>query len=139
MMMIVVLYSSVWVDPTLSKREKLDKLFEKDHLTLDFTSPPSPKKKQIIKYIITFLNIMSYPNNNIFSFSLSLSLSRSLKYMLCRLGTGVSLDQVGAFFVAARGGRGGYGNAHFVSGKHRSPKQATSGTCGEEKQYTFTL
>jgi GTPase involved in cell partitioning and DNA repair len=69
--------------------------------------------------------------------SMSLCLSLGLKQVMCRLGTGISLDQVGAYFVAARGGRGGYGNAHFVSGKNRSPKQATPGTCGEEKQYTF--
>jgi GTP-binding protein len=92
-------------DPTLTKKEKLAKLFEKDNRLVDFSSPSDPQKKKLI----------------------------------VKLGTGVSLDRVGAYFVAARGGRGGYGNARFATGEQRSPQHATPGTRGEEKHYLVEL
>lgn len=38
----------------------------------------------------------------------------------------------GETFLAAQGGRGGLGNAHFSSGANRTPRFATKGTEGEE-------
>ena len=43
------------------------------------------------------------------------------------------LDQPGARFVAAQGGKGGLGNIHFSTAWNRVPRQATPGTAGEER------
>lgn len=42
------------------------------------------------------------------------------------------LDQDGAQYVAAKGGKGGLGNPHFASGTNRTPRHATPGKQGEE-------
>jgi GTP-binding protein len=41
--------------------------------------------------------------------------------------------------VIAKGGRGGYGNAHFVSSVRQAPKFAELGDRGEEKEITLVL
>jgi GTPase involved in cell partitioning and DNA repair len=38
------------------------------------------------------------------------------------------LQEEGEEFVLAKGGVGGFGNAHFVSATNRSPKESTCGT-----------
>lgn len=45
----------------------------------------------------------------------------------------------GERWVAARGGRGGKGNAHFVSATHRVPRFAQDGQEGEEKDLVLEL
>jgi len=45
----------------------------------------------------------------------------------------------GECFVAAKGGRGGYGNAHFVSSTRQRPDFAELGEPGEKKKLTLTL
>lgn len=42
-------------------------------------------------------------------------------------------------FVAAEGGSGGLGNAHFASGANRTPRFATSGKIGEERWLKIEL
>jgi GTP-binding protein len=42
------------------------------------------------------------------------------------------LDHDGARHVIARGGRGGFGNAHYKSSTNRAPRRADPGTPGEE-------
>jgi GTPase len=49
------------------------------------------------------------------------------------------LDQAGARFVAARGGKGGQGNIHFATAWNRAPRVATSGTAGEERALKLEL
>jgi GTP-binding protein len=49
------------------------------------------------------------------------------------------LKSPGERVVAARGGRGGKGNAHFVSATHRSPRFAQPGEPGEEKEIHIEL
>lgn len=51
----------------------------------------------------------------------------------------VDLTQDGQEFVAAKGGRGGYGNAHFVSSVRQAPEVAELGESGEEKLLTLEL
>ena len=53
----------------------------------------------------------------------------------------VVLDLVedGQEFIAARGGSGGYGNAHFASGANRTPRFATDGREGEERWLRIEL
>ena len=41
--------------------------------------------------------------------------------------------------VVARGGRGGYGNTHFVSSTHQSPRIARKGDLGEERSIILEL
>lgn len=41
--------------------------------------------------------------------------------------------------VIARGGRGGFGNAHFVSSVRQAPKVAEKGEDGDRLEYTFEL
>lgn len=45
-------------------------------------------------------------------------------------------DQV---YAAAKGGRGGYGNAHFVSSRFQAPKIAEHGEDGEDKEIRLEL
>lgn len=45
----------------------------------------------------------------------------------------------GATFLAARGGGGGLGNAHFSSGSNRTPRFATKGKEGEERWLRIEL
>ena len=49
------------------------------------------------------------------------------------------LKTVGDRIVVARGGRGGKGNAHFVSSTNRSPRHAQPGLPGEEKELDVEL
>lgn len=45
----------------------------------------------------------------------------------------------GQTFLAAQGGQGGLGNAHFSSGSNRTPRFATKGTMGEERWLRIEL
>ena len=49
------------------------------------------------------------------------------------------LVEPGQTFVAAKGGRGGRGNAHFASSVRRTPRFAEKGDAGEEKTLTLEL
>ncbi len=49
------------------------------------------------------------------------------------------LTEEGQQFIAARGGRGGLGNAHFASGANRTPRIATKGKPGEERWLRIEL
>jgi GTP-binding protein len=49
------------------------------------------------------------------------------------------LAQDGARYVAARGGRGGFGNAHFTTSTNRAPRYHQSGTTGEERELQLEL
>jgi GTP-binding protein len=49
------------------------------------------------------------------------------------------LKQAGQQVVVAAGGRGGKGNAHFVSSTHRSPRFAQPGEPGEDKELEIEL
>ena len=49
------------------------------------------------------------------------------------------LTEPGARFVAARGGRGGKGNARFVTPTQRAPKFAEVGEPGEDREYVIEL
>ncbi len=49
------------------------------------------------------------------------------------------LDQPGARFVAAQGGRGGRGNQHFASSTNQAPRRADPGTQGEARAYELEL
>lgn len=65
------------------------------------------------------------------------------------VGTLVYDDETGALlqdfdraderWLAARGGRGGRGNAHFASSVNRAPKRAEDGAAGEEKALRLEL
>ncbi|HUA63897.1 MAG TPA: GTPase ObgE [Verrucomicrobiae bacterium] len=57
-------------------------------------------------------------------------------------GTGqrlVDFTEAGQRFVAARGGRGGRGNARFVSSTHQAPTEHEPGRPGEEKRLRLEL
>jgi GTP-binding protein len=43
------------------------------------------------------------------------------------------LTQDGARWLAARGGRGGFGNSHFATSTNRAPRYHQTGTAGEER------
>src|SRR5208337_936167 len=45
----------------------------------------------------------------------------------------------GQRWIAAQGGRGGKGNAHFVSSTHRTPRFAQEGQPGEERSLKLEL
>lgn len=49
------------------------------------------------------------------------------------------LRAVGERVIVARGGKGGKGNAHFVSSTNRSPRHAQPGLPGEEKELDIEL
>jgi GTPase len=49
------------------------------------------------------------------------------------------LSEPGQRWVAAKGGRGGKGNAHFTSSTHRSPRFAQEGPPGEEREIKLEL
>jgi GTP-binding protein len=49
------------------------------------------------------------------------------------------LVEPGARFVAARGGRGGHGNLHYVSSTNRAPQRADPGEPGEERRLRLEL
>jgi GTP-binding protein len=49
------------------------------------------------------------------------------------------LTRAGEQFVAARGGKGGKGNAHFKSATHQAPRHCTPGEEGERRILTLEL
>jgi GTP-binding protein len=49
------------------------------------------------------------------------------------------LAEPGERFVAARGGKGGWGNAHFKSSTNQAPRQCTPGEEGEQRRLIFEL
>jgi GTP-binding protein len=49
------------------------------------------------------------------------------------------LSYDGARWLAARGGRGGFGNAHFTSSTNRAPRYHQSGSKGEERELQLEL
>jgi GTP-binding protein len=49
------------------------------------------------------------------------------------------LDKLGQSVVLARGGNGGFGNAHFKSSTNRAPRHANSGQPGEERTIRLRL
>jgi GTPase len=49
------------------------------------------------------------------------------------------LDQPGARFVAAKGGKGGFGNAHFKSATNQAPREANPGRAGQERRLRFEV
>jgi GTP-binding protein len=51
----------------------------------------------------------------------------------------VDLTKPGQTFTAAKGGAGGFGNAHFKSPRHQSPNKATDGRPGEERELELEL
>jgi GTP-binding protein len=51
----------------------------------------------------------------------------------------VDLQSDGQEFIVARGGRGGWGNIHFMSATNRAPQESEPGGPGEEKRLRFEL
>src|SRR5690349_13030146 len=49
------------------------------------------------------------------------------------------LEQDGARWLAARGGRGGFGNAHFATSTNRAPRYHQEGSAGEEFEFQLEL
>lgn len=49
------------------------------------------------------------------------------------------LEKPGDIAIVAHGGRGGFGNAHFISSVRRAPKMSEVGEPGENKELTFEL
>lgn len=54
-------------------------------------------------------------------------------------GTRHEMTQIGEFFLAARGGRGGWGNWHFRSATNRTPQEYQSGKLTENKNIFLEL
>ena len=50
-----------------------------------------------------------------------------------------SLDEVGAMFIAARGGAGGKGNHFFLTNENRAPAVAETGGQGQERSLCVEL
>ncbi|MCE5334811.1 MAG: GTPase ObgE, partial [Desulfobacteraceae bacterium] len=53
--------------------------------------------------------------------------------------TMADLAEAGQRWTGAKGGRGGKGNAHFVSSTHRSPRFSQEGETGEERELRLEL
>lgn len=51
----------------------------------------------------------------------------------------VDLSEDGQRWLAARGGRGGFGNAHFTSSTNRAPRYHQEGSAGEERELQLEL
>src|SRR5690606_18737495 len=51
----------------------------------------------------------------------------------------VDMDTPGQRFVAAQGGKGGFGNLRFASSVNRAPRQANPGLPGEERELELEL
>lgn len=49
------------------------------------------------------------------------------------------LEKAGDVAIVAHGGRGGFGNAHFISSVRRAPKMSEVGEPGESKELSFEL
>ncbi len=49
------------------------------------------------------------------------------------------LTQPGQHFIAAQGGKGGFGNARFATSTNRAPRKSTPGTPGEERWLRIEL
>jgi GTP-binding protein len=49
------------------------------------------------------------------------------------------LEEDGARWLAARGGRGGFGNAHFATSTNRAPRYHQDGSPGEEFEFQLEL
>jgi GTP-binding protein len=49
------------------------------------------------------------------------------------------LTQPGQELILLRGGKGGWGNVHFKSATHQTPRETTSGAWGEEGEFLFVL
>ncbi|MBU6310859.1 GTPase ObgE [Patescibacteria group bacterium] len=61
--------------------------------------------------------------------------------VITRLGTGETFELIedGAEQVALRGGRGGYGNAHFKSSTNQNPYEFRTGAAGEADAFRIEL
>ena len=51
----------------------------------------------------------------------------------------VDLAEEGRRWLAAKGGRGGFGNAHFASSTNRAPRYHQEGSAGEERELQLEL
>jgi GTP-binding protein len=51
----------------------------------------------------------------------------------------VDLSEDGQRWLAAKGGRGGFGNAHFASSTNRAPRYHQEGSAGEEREFQLEL
>src|SRR5918912_2455475 len=51
----------------------------------------------------------------------------------------VDLTEHGQRWLAAQGGRGGFGNAHFPTSTHRAPRYRQDGSPGEERELQLEL
>ena len=51
----------------------------------------------------------------------------------------VDLSEDGRRWLAAKGGRGGFGNAHFTSSTNRAPRYHQEGSPGEEREFQLEL
>jgi GTP-binding protein len=51
----------------------------------------------------------------------------------------VDLSEDGQRWLAAKGGRGGFGNAHFTSSTNRAPRYHQEGSAGEERELQLEL
>lgn len=51
----------------------------------------------------------------------------------------VDLAEDGQRWLAAKGGRGGFGNAHFTSSTNRAPRYHQEGAAGEEREFQLEL